>query len=60
MSSEIEEVRSVLSALAPKIRECKESFSSQGVSSLSYGLQGMISDIEEVRSVLSVLVRKIR
>jgi uncharacterized protein YukE len=60
MSSEIGEVRSVLSALIPKISECKENFMAQNIGNTLYGLQDMSSEIEEVRSVLSVLAPKIR
>jgi hypothetical protein len=59
MSSDIE-VRSVLSALASKTRECKEPFKAQGVGNSLYGLPGMSSDIEEVCSLLSGLAPKIR
>ena len=52
------EVRSLLSALEPKVRSCTESLNVQAVSSALYGLRGMSSNHVEVRSLLSALDEK--
>ena len=59
MSSDSAEVCSLLSALCPKVVECRESFSAQHIGNALYGLQGMSSDCVEVRSLLSALCPKV-
>jgi very-short-patch-repair endonuclease len=60
MSSDVQEVRYVLGALAPKIKGCREQFDAQAVGNALYGLQSMSSDAEEVRYVLGALAPKIK
>jgi hypothetical protein len=59
MSSDCPEVRKVLSALAPKIRDCKRHLKAQHVGNALYGLKNMNSGCSEVRAVLSALTEKI-
>jgi very-short-patch-repair endonuclease len=59
MSSDVQEVRYVLGALAPKIEECREQLSSQEVGNALYGLQNMSSDVREVVDVLVAMTPKI-
>ena len=58
MSSDHVEVRSLLSALEPKVRSCRGSLNVQAVGSALYGLRGMSSNHVEVRSLLSALDEK--
>jgi hypothetical protein len=60
MSSDVDEVRSVLRELAPKVKECKEPLDAQAVGNALYGLQNMSSDEDEVRSVLRELAPKVK
>ena len=57
MSSDHDEVRDVLSALAMKVDSCKEDLNAQALGNALYGLQRMSSDHVEVRDVLSALSR---
>ncbi len=50
----------MLSALAAKVRDCREPLSAQEVGNALYGLQGCSSDRAEVREVLSALAAKVR
>jgi very-short-patch-repair endonuclease len=59
MSSDVQEVKDVLAALAPKIKGCREEFNAQVVSNALYGLQNMKSDVREVKDVLAALAHKI-
>jgi very-short-patch-repair endonuclease len=59
MSSDAQEVRYVLGALAPKIEGCREELSSQEVENPLYGLQDMSSDVREVVDVLVAMTPKI-
>jgi hypothetical protein len=55
MRSDSAEVRSLVSALAPKVASCSESLDGQAVGNALYGLQGMRSDSAEVRSLMIAL-----
>lgn len=55
MSSEYDEVRSFLAALAPRIAECQGRLSSQELANAFYGLVGMNSDHAEVVAVVRAL-----
>ena len=59
MNSDHEEVRSLLSVLAPKIRNCIQFLSVQNIDNSFFGLQRMSSDHEEVRAILSALLTKL-
>jgi hypothetical protein len=58
MSSDHVEVRSMLSALEPAVRSCREPLSTQAVGYALYGMRCMSSDHAEVRSMLSALEKK--
>jgi len=59
MSSDHEEVRTLLSILAIKITDCREIIEGTSLSCTLYGLQGMTSDSPEVRTILQVLTDNI-
>ena len=52
-------IKELLSALTPKIKECKQ-LDAQAVGNAMYGLQSMSSDVDEVRGVLRELTPKIK
>jgi hypothetical protein len=52
------EVANVLSALAIKVRACKEDLSAQEVGNAFYGLKGMSSDVAEVEC--SLICRRLK
>ena len=53
------EVREVLAALAPKVRECGEGLGAQAVGNALYGLKSL-GDSAEAREVLAALAPKVR
>jgi hypothetical protein len=59
LSDTSSEVRALLSALASKVRECREPLSDRVCNALN-GLQSCSSDSAEVREVLSALAAKVR
>jgi hypothetical protein len=59
MSSDVQEVKDVLAALAPKIGTCRKELSAQAVGNALYGLRNMSSDVQEVKDVLTALASKI-
>ena len=60
MSSDHEEVRSLVVVLTDKVKDSDENFKAQNVGNALYGLQGMSSDHEEMRSLLRVLTDKVK
>ena len=60
MSSDDEDVRSLLRALTPQIKRCKEPLSAVDLDSALYGLRDMSSDDEDVRSLLRALMPQIK
>lgn len=55
MSSDNEDLRSLLRALTSKVQECREQRSAQGTGNALNGLQGMSSDHKDVLSLLRAL-----
>lgn len=59
MSSDVPEVKDLVSALALKLSNSSSEFLAQAVGNALYGCQMMTSDYEEVRHLLSVLAMKV-
>ena len=59
MSSDHEEVRSMLGVLARKVAGCRDVLGPQAVAMALHGLRKMSSDHQEVRSMLGVLTKKV-
>ncbi|KAK3235108.1 hypothetical protein CYMTET_54675 [Cymbomonas tetramitiformis] len=53
-------VKALLRALAPKVKDCKEELSAQAVGNALYGLQGMGSKEPEVKAMLRALTPKVK
>ena len=59
MTSDRAEVRDLLVALIPNIRDCTQPLNNMSISQALFGLQSMNSDCPVVRTLLSVLTPKI-
>jgi hypothetical protein len=55
MKSDSPEVHTMLSALLPKVKECKKALSSQEFRNALNGMQKMNSDSDEVKSIVAAL-----
>ena len=58
-SSDVEEVKGILKALAGKISSSEAVLDCQGIGNALYGLQNMSSNDKEVIDVLKCIARKI-
>ncbi|KAK3264321.1 hypothetical protein CYMTET_26932 [Cymbomonas tetramitiformis] len=58
MGSNEPEVKAMLRALTPKVKDCKEKLSAQAVGNALYGLQSMGSKEPEVKAMLQALALK--
>jgi hypothetical protein len=73
MNNNLAEVRSILSALIPKVKSCKEALSDQSIvrshgtygtydkseGNAFHGMNGMSSDSEKVRAMLTILLHRV-
>ena len=59
MSTDVPQVRALISALAGCIFESKVSLSGQSIADALYGISSMTVDCQELRSLLSALAERI-